>query len=259
MSDTRKDFNEQAEWNSVKAKGVLPRVKSLGQYRRELAEGFVMAGDYLRLRPELPKSEDLQMAHCVAFVAVHPFAGRYRKPNEPLAYANGRMGAEPTQIPMEMAVLDRQMEELRAVSFRGWDDCKRAAFAYARIRAIQPFKDGNTRMAMEAAAIEIGKRLEKEPAEIKKGLAENDGKLRKGFLKALDENDIGEISRTMANAAGVTIPEEEKTGPIPAPFRIKPEFTPREINAEPTSDEVRMAVEKSRLNPMISMSQSIDI
>lgn len=139
---------DHTDWQRVVRLGLHKSIKTRADYTREVTLGLVEAYVFLEqtLQKEsriVPSTNEIKIAHCLAFRRVHPSAGTLRT----VEVDAGRFQC--TQANRIGAELQRLQKATLAIYGNDKPDAHKAmvlAFYHASFEAIHPFIDGNGRV-----------------------------------------------------------------------------------------------------------------
>lgn len=154
--------------------------------------------------------------HCLIFDKVHPWAGSWRRPGQ-VVLVGGSLGADPSWIPQEMELLERQCSLISGHISSNRGALIASAFHHARFERIHPFRDGNGRIGR----ILLSGMLREHP-ELQLDLQELAvPTLRAEYFEALRiaHRDLGPLTSVIAKSCGLSV---ELPDYLPPPCRLAP-------------------------------------
>lgn len=190
---------EIADWRRME-KRLLPDVHTISEYRERTTLGRVRAQVFLSEAENMnPSATTICEVHKIIFQSATKDAGRCRVPGEAVTFG-GRQGAEPARVPVELARLEKEMDELIAKAKTPEDFCVAIAFYHARFVGIHPFMDGNGRTGraiMEAQANRAGFHFDM------RKIAEAKPAYIAALDSALDRDELTPLATVIGRAMGI--------------------------------------------------------
>lgn len=192
---------------------------------------------------KVPTKNDIAVFHEVTFQEVHPIsAGNWRKTSV-FIFPGARVTCDPHRIPLELDILEAQTKEGLAQAKSQQERIAILAFHHAKFENIHPFLDGNGR----CGRILLQAMLEHETGKdipLCTTIAKNKVAYLQAIELAQNTGDLGPLTRTLCQAAGIEPPKE---GPIPSPYRIRPQM--RDIpNSIPKEEILAAELERGQNN-----------
>jgi fido (protein-threonine AMPylation protein) len=231
-------IRDHKTWEDFEEKGLCPEIKSLEDYRGNFSKNWEEVRKFLiSKKGPIIKSTDFQELHGTLFNNIYPWAGTFRKHN---IFCRGREGAAPENIPLELELLEAQMDILLREAENKLSINRIAAFQHARLTTIQAFGDGNSRSSRAVTDhflyIQTGTPRQKEMD-------------RTHYFDcleaALGKENLAPLSSLFSEVYGEP---PEKVAWIPSPFRTT--NSPREISM-PSAIEISFRQHPTFLNQPI--------
>jgi len=135
-------------------------------YKTHVAEGSLRAQTYLSAKlahDPVPAVETLRRAHYFLFGEVYPFAGQLRGEKDALVQEKERGASSHANIARDLEGLQREATKFLETAATKQDLCRFVAGYQARLVQIQPFLDGNKRVALGVAEEQVRNVLHQEP------------------------------------------------------------------------------------------------
>jgi len=225
---------EQNAWRRIRER-ALPEIDTVEKYRQAVAEGMAMSASYLRLQGEkIPTTRTMSFAHRVMFQGAMTDAGKFRRGGQESAY-QGQPGAHPVRIGTEIAMLEKQTEQMMEEARTQEDYCVAAAFYHSRFASIQPFQDGNNHLNR----MNLRNQLALGGVKLNTGeLRQNRAGYEQAMKAAMEQDDIGPLSQVVAECSGL---EHSLPAKIPAPWKIAARPALNVDDREPLIQELEKA------------------
>jgi len=136
--------SKKRDWERIVRIGVFPEVSSVEVYTERVALGTMMASAMVSKSKELvPSIGSIQAIHGIAFGAVHPWAGEFRRPGQEVMVGNFYC-SDAKDITKELNALNKDMLSNPLKGSRKYL-LEVVAYYHASYLAIHPFLDGNGR------------------------------------------------------------------------------------------------------------------
>lgn len=134
-------------------------------YKTCVAHGELRAQVYLSdvARKAAPTTEMLRKTHYFIFGEVYPFAGQFRGAKDTLVHEKERGASSHANITRDLEGLQREAAAFLQTASTKQDLCRFIAGYQARLVQIQPFLDGNKRVALRVANEQVRGFLHQEP------------------------------------------------------------------------------------------------
>jgi len=164
-------------------------------YKTLVARGELRAQTFLSADPRanaLPTTETLRKMHYFIFGEVYPFAGQLRGPKDTLVHEKERGASSHTNIARDLDGLHREAASFLQTASTKQDLCRFIAGYQARLVQIQPFLDGNKRVALRVANEQVRGLLHQEPK-----LALGWGHYVEGLEAGIRQGKLGPLSYSL--------------------------------------------------------------
>jgi fido (protein-threonine AMPylation protein) len=231
MAESRKD-EPAHRWADIQKLGVLSHVHTIEDYERLIAEGAVLADDYLKdFAPNCFAPGTAEAVHRIMFQDVHDWAGKFRSPGQAVI-VSGFPAADHWRVVRELELLQFQIGRFFDFADRSEFSVEQAnalvcAFHHLRFERIHPFRDGNGRAGRALVAGAVRMRFDLEPIfEWRQG--------RERYFEALRAGNNRELS-LLGNLILGSLGLEPSISSFRSPFRVGPRMF--EAIEETTTEE----------------------